>query len=403
MREPCLRVVLASHLAGLEGGAELSLLQLAVGLKEDGRVDPVVTVPSDGSFAAALRANSIRSCVLPTPWWAYAPYNHDLSGSSARLGAVIGGSRHMLLFAQHVRHWMRWLRAERPDVVLTSTATIPTPALASAVVGIPHVWWLQEFMTKDHGFRYLGGEPLSQRSIGWLSKVVVANSKAVWDHFSPPIRSDKMRLIYCGIDGFAATQNRVDIPTLRVLLLGKQTPSKGQEVALYAASILNSNKIQVHFRLVGPIDSAYRLVLQRLASKLGISDIVEIVDTSASPHEELAWAHVVLMCSRNEAFGRVTLEALKSGRPVIGARSGGTAELISDGVNGLLFEPGNPHDLATAVRHLGSQRDQLAVMSENAEVGTRDRFTIKSEVGAFVDVISTAAARQKDGRHVSRP
>ena len=152
----------------------------------------------------------------------------------------------------HTRRWVRWLRAERPDVVLTSTAAIPTPALASEVVGIPHIWWLQEFMTKDHGFRYLAGEPLSQRSIGWLSKVVVANSKAVLDHFSPPIRSEKMRLIYYGIAGFDASPNRIDFPKLRVLLLGRQTHSKGQELALNAASILKRDQIKAHFRLVGP-------------------------------------------------------------------------------------------------------------------------------------------------------
>jgi len=77
--------------------------------------------------------------------------------------------------------------------------------------------------------------------------------------------------------------------------------------------------------------------------------------------------------------------------------------LISDGVNGLLFEPRNPHELASALRRLASKRDQLAVMSENARVGTQDRFTIESEVGAFVDVISAAAAREKDGPHVSHP
>ena len=212
-----------------------------------------------------------------------------------------------------------------------------------------------------------------------------------------------MRLIYYGIDGFDATPNRIDLPTLRVLLLGQQRPSKGQELALYAASILKGDQIQVHFRLVGPIDAAYRDVLQGLASKLGISDIVEIVDASMRPHDEFAWANVVLMCSQNEAFGRVTLEALKSGRPVIGTRSGGTAELISDGVNGLLFEPGNPHDLASAIRQLASEPGLLARMSENARVGTQDRFTIEGEVGAFVDVIAAVAARQKDGPHVSHP
>ena len=98
--------------------------------------------------------------------------------------------------------WFRWLRAERPDVVVTNTAVIPTPALASAMAGVPHVWWLHEFVTKDHGLRYTLGEPASQRAIGWLSKLVVTNSRAVQDHFSPPIPREKMRVVHQGIRRF---------------------------------------------------------------------------------------------------------------------------------------------------------------------------------------------------------
>ena len=61
---------------------------------------------------------------------------------------------------------------------------------------------------------------------------------------------------------------------------------------------------------------------------------------------------IVLVCSKSEAFGRVTIEGMFSGRPVIGARSAATAELIKDGVNGLLYDPGNPGDLADKIKRL---------------------------------------------------
>jgi glycosyltransferase involved in cell wall biosynthesis len=391
MPETCPRVVFASHGASLGGGAELSLLELTVALKQDGRVDPVVTVPRDGALAVALRAESIRSFVLPTPLWT--PYNPDAFRSSVPLGGLVRRSRRTLAIARRVRPWVQWLRTERPDVVVTSTATIPTPALASAVTGIPHVWWLKELVAENHGLRYVLGEPLSQRSIGWLSKFVVANSRAIKDHFAPPIRSEKMRVIYQGFARPDASPNRIDLPTLRVLLLGKQTPAKGGTLALEAASILKPEPIQIELRLVGQIGAAYRDELNGLASELGIADSVEIVDVTATPQDEFAWANVVLMCSENEGFGRVTVEGLKSGRPVIGARSGGTIELISDGVDGFLFEPRNAQQLAAALRRLASEPGLLALMSENARTGTQDRFTVESEVDAFVDLLRAAAAR----------
>jgi glycosyltransferase involved in cell wall biosynthesis len=58
---------------------------------------------------------------------------------------------------------------------------------------------------------------------------------------------------------------------------------------------------------------------------------------------------VFVMASHNEPFGLVTVEAMASGTPVVAANSGGTAEIIADGANGLLFPPEDPARLAQAV------------------------------------------------------
>ena len=240
---------------------------------------------------------------------------------------------------------------------MTNTAVIPVPAVAAALTGVPHVWWLREFVTRDHDLAYIFGEALSQRVIGRCSRRVIANSHAVRRHYSPPIPAVKMRVLYQGITGFEPTPNVVARPEIRALMLGHVTPTKGVEVAVEAAGILRSAAagsfgrpapVDLRLRLVGPIGSDYRRRLERLIAERGLEGSVEIAGFSSSPRTELAWANVLLVCSDNEAFGRVTVEALKSGRPVVGSRSGGTPELITHGVNGLLFAPGNAAELAGA-------------------------------------------------------
>lgn len=400
MPETRVRAVMASHGDSVGGGAERSLFELAVALERDGRVEPVVTVPREGALADALHAASVRTVVLDTPLWT--PYEPTAFRSSVPLGGLVRRARLTHEILRRVNPWVRWLRDERPDVVLTSTATIPAPALASAVTGIPHVWWLQEFVTKDHGLRYALGERLSQRVIGRSSEVVVANSRAVRDHYSPPIRGRKMRVIPCGISNFEATPNRIEPPTLRALLLGRQMPGKGARIALEAVSILGRRSVPVELRLVGPIRLAYRMELNRIASELGISDRVEIVGAATAPQDQFAWANVVLMCSENEAYGRVTVEALKSGRPVVGTRSGGTPELITDGVNGFLFEPSSAHGLAMALARLAEDPALLARMSTNASADARDRFTLEGEVDAFVDAMTSVMGGSKRRRSPTR-
>jgi glycosyltransferase involved in cell wall biosynthesis len=85
---------------------------------------------------------------------------------------------------------------------------------------------------------------------------------------------------------------------------------------------------------------------------------------------------IVLVCSRSEAFGRVTIEGMFSGRPVIGARSAATAELIKDGVNGLLYDPGNPGDLAEKIKRLQECPGLGERLGHEARAWVRRYFTI---------------------------
>ncbi len=399
-----IKVAFACHVSSLVGGAERSLLEVVVALKRDGRVEPVVTVPADGAFAAALRAEAIPIFVLPAPWWVYRPApaqpgrggsQRAASGRARPSGPMVDVAHagwSLSRVAASVRPWRNWLRDQRPDVVVTNTAVIPTPAIACGLVGIPHVWWLREFVTKDHGLRYALGENFSQRWIGRRSRLVVANSQAVQDHYSPPIDGRKMRLVYPGIAGIEATPNAVDPRGLRALMLGHVAASKGVGLAVQAAGMLKAEGVPLRLRLVGSIDSSYRAELERLVARLGLAGTVETPGPTAVPQTELAWANVVLMCSDNEAFGRVTVEALKAGRPVVGARSGGTPELISHGVNGLLFSPGSVEELAAALRLLAGDPDLLMSLSQSAAAGVRGRFTIEGQVEELVAILSEAAS-----------
>ena len=90
-------------------------------------------------------------------------------------------------------------------------------------------------------------------------------------------------------------------------------------------------------------------------------------------------ADVALMCSRAEAFGRVTVEAMKASLPVCGTDSGGTPEIVIDGVNGLLFEPGSSASLASALVRLEADENFRETLARGAaRTGTTysmDRFS----------------------------
>jgi glycosyltransferase involved in cell wall biosynthesis len=149
-------------------------------------------------------------------------------------------------------------------------------------------------------------------------------------------------------------------------------------------------RVPVTLRLTGAISSAYLAELRELAERLGVTARLEVCDHVETPDDHLDWCNVLLMCSHAEAFGRVTVEALKGGRPVIGSRSGGTLELITDGVDGLLFTPGDVDDLAGAIARLATEPGLLRLMSDAALDLNRDRYTIDHEIGQFVEILEAA-------------
>lgn len=94
------------------------------------------------------------------------------------------------------------------------------------------------------------------------------------------------------------------------------------------------------------------------------------------PHDEVmaAWRHcrIGVVPSRwAEPVGLVALEAGAMGRPIIASRTGGLAEIVIDGVTGLLFEPGNPADLAAKIKLLHADLDRCNRLGEAGKEQSR--------------------------------
>jgi glycosyltransferase involved in cell wall biosynthesis len=387
-----MRALFASH-GATAGGAEQSFFEIVSALHRDGRVRVVAASPADGPLTDSLRDEGIAVHCLHTPLWV--PLGPDPFRSRLPFHGLDRRARHLLSMARWTPAWVQLVRNVAPDVVVTSTATPLLPAVAAASTRTPHVWWIQEFVTRDHGLEYVIGERASQRLIGLLSTEVVANSRAVAHHFSPPVNQRRMRVVASAIEPSAIAPNAIVPGELRLLLLGELIPTKGVELAIRALEYLCDETFVVTLRLVGPCPSGdqYLEHLRCVARNIDVYDLVEFAPFTTQPEREIELANVVLMCSNEEAFGRVTAEALVNGRPVIGARSGGTVELVADGFDGLLFPPGDAVALADAIRVLGSDPASIATMSRNAIERNFRRFSVEEEVNGFVDVLNAATQR----------
>lgn len=129
-------------------------------------------------------------------------------------------------------------------------------------------------------------------------------------------------------------------------------PRKGIEVLLEALAALIGQHVPVRLRVVGPFETqAYERELRRKAASLGVEERVEWVGFRSDVLAELAGMDLFVLPSLfGEGLPMVMLEAMSAGVPVVAARVDGIAEAIDDGQEGVLAEPGDPGDLARAIR-----------------------------------------------------
>lgn len=145
---------------------------------------------------------------------------------------------------------------------------------------------------------------------------------------------------------------------LLVLMMGAEWVRKGVPQAIRAVASLDD--VPVTLLVVGP-DAPDRYLA--LATRHGAADRVVFAGPTKSPEMYHAAADVFLLASLYEPFGLVVIEAMATGLPVVVSASAGVAELIQDGVNGLLIDdPDDAAEIAAALETLvrdGAARERL--------------------------------------------
>jgi glycosyltransferase involved in cell wall biosynthesis len=356
-------LALFSHTPDL-GGAGLVLWELADELVRRGlRVHAVA--PAEGPLLARMPESGGTGAVGD-----HAPWTSRRGGFRRKLGRW---SRNL----RSLGELEALLARIGPDAVLTNTLTIPLPALAARRARVPHLWFVHEFGERDHGLRFDLGYARSLRLVDRLSRRVLVNSGATCQEVTRWIDPGKVRRIHYAVDvpPLAELASRSGDGPYRLLLVGRVTPAKGQRDAVEAVALLRARGCDVLLDLVGGQQPRFVRELESLCERQGVRRAVRFLGERSDASTSFRSADLALMCSRAEAFGRVTIEAMKCDRPVVGARCGATPELVEHGRTGLLYQPGSPEDLARQIEKLYRDRELGRRLGAQAGAWARATFT----------------------------
>lgn len=361
-----MNICFISHSSRL-GGAELVLLETIEVLQESG-VHCRAVLPSRGPLLAELEKMHVPVLVTSYALWV----SHQRLSLLRRLRALLNIAVKSLLIALQAGRWSC-------DIIYSNTATVCVGAFAAALLGRPHVWHLHEFGPRM-GLKFIFGERWSHRVMSRLSSLVIAPSHAVAAEAGTWLPHAPLRVIYCSLH--RALRGEDIVPAngqFRCILSGALAENKRQEDAVLALAELRRRQVEAELLLIGEGNGEYGRRLLNLVAQNHLQDRVRFLGQMDDPMPELRAADVALVCSVAEGFGRATAEAMLAGKPVIGADNTATAELIHDGLNGLLYRTGDAQDLAGKITYLYRHPEVASQLGSNGQtwaqrVFTRDRY-----------------------------
>ncbi|UCD84849.1 MAG: glycosyltransferase family 4 protein [Deltaproteobacteria bacterium] len=368
------RILFISHRVGLSG-SENSLYTLLKNI-DSNKLLPIVVVPGDGPLVEKLSRLSIMVYTTQQGQWV------------GHLGAILGFIFH---FPRRFIKMYKFVKNNRIELIYSNTELSPLGALVAYVQGIPHVWHMRMYLNHipDLGLKLLPARLLFYIIIK-LSKYIIANSKIVASQFKGLNTNGKLFVIYNGVD-----LNNRPLPDVQKLIswedgksisigeieekiisvVGYIGPYRCQEDAINALPIIVKRTKSIKLVIIGDADQFYLRYLIRLTENLGIRQHVFFSKPIKDILSFLSRCYLVLIPAQVGAYGRVAIEAMSQGIPVIGSDIQGSEEVIIDGVTGYLHRFSDYEDIAEKCTYLLDMPHMRDEMGMNAKKFFEERFT----------------------------
>jgi glycosyltransferase involved in cell wall biosynthesis len=358
-------------------GAEICLFRLLATIDRE-RFRPVLVMPGGGRMVGLAKDLKIPTYQCRVDWWiradpAYRMSRLDLKSTVAGIMDVI--------------------ERERPVIVHTNTSVVLSGALAARQSGVRHIWHLHELLGEHTSLRAVLSLADVNRIIGDLSDRIVTVARAQRSALSAVDRGHILTIPngapanpFTAAERLATRRELGLESSLIIATVGSVTASKGIGDLIASAAVMKQMGLDAAHIVIGTGEEAELQRIRLEAAHLGVADRIHFLGFRADVPALLAASDILLHPSHNEALPTVVLEAMAAGIPTVVTDSGGTSELVVDGVTGSLVPVRDPERIAASIEILARDEGLRRRMGELGRRRFLEHYSLEAMTRAFEEL-----------------
>ena len=263
------------------------------------------------------------------------------------------------------------------DLIHSNSSREDFGALIAKKYSKPLIWHIREFGDLDYRCYSYRRDYISFMKEN--ATIFIAISDDVRRHWiEKGLSAKKIMLIYNGVQENKVQKDKVKNVTdnsFRLVMMGSLCETKGQHQIIRAIALLPEEyRDRVHLDLVGDGARSYTWILKHMVKSLHLEKNVKFLGYQRNFYSELVKYDCGVMCSKCEGFGRVTVEYMMAGLPVLASDTGANPELVENEKNGLLYHYPNVEELKDKLMYMINNRENVIHMGIVAK-SMGNRFT----------------------------
>lgn len=270
------------------------------------------------------------------------------------------------------------------------------------VVAVSRGWTGETFKVRCY-------EALDRWCLRWMDRVVCVSQGQAEKVFRAGVPPHKVIVIHNAICANRFTHldaghrqhllAMFERPVNRVVIAaGRLSPEKGFAVLVEAAARIAASSASVGFVLFG--DGILRKDLENRIRQAGLAGSFVLAGFRNDLDRFLPFADLLVQSSYTEGLPNVVLEAFAAGVPVVATPVGGTPEVVEDGVNGLLVQPGDSIALANGILEVLACDQRRRQMGQRGRECVRRHFTFAAQAAAYQRLFAELIADEEPLRLV---